>query len=60
MIFLTARLAGYEFYIKLSYLLSLSVSGDCLSRYISRLNEIIEVNKIIHSSLVNSYFKSNF
>jgi len=47
-----ARLCGYEFYNRLLYILFLSVSGDCLSRYILRLNEIIEVNKIIYSLFI--------
>jgi len=43
-----ARLCGYEFYVGLSYLLFLCVSGDCLSRYILRVNEIMEGNKIVY------------
>jgi len=42
-----ARFIGYEFYHNLSYSLYLSSSGDCLDRYILRVNEIIETLKII-------------
>jgi NADH:ubiquinone oxidoreductase subunit D len=49
-----ARFTGYEFYHTLSYSLYLSSSGDCLDRYILRLNEI---NEIIHTTLARIILK---
>jgi len=47
-----ARVVGYEFINVMWLLLFLSVSGDCLGRYVLRLNEIIEVNKIVYFSIL--------
>lgn len=61
-----ARLIGYELYININYSLFISYSGDCLDRYLLRINEVIESLRIIYSLLfilINSlstiYFNSN-
>ena len=50
-IWIDARLTNYEFYQSLSYSIFLSSIGDCLDRYLLRLNEINESNRIIYECL---------
>ena len=47
-IIIDARFTGYEFYEELNYPISYPSIGDCLDRYILRLNEIIECCRIIY------------
>jgi NADH:ubiquinone oxidoreductase subunit D len=56
-IFIDARLTGYEFYQSLLYSLFISSIGDCLDRYLLRLNEMIESNRIIYA-VIYLLFKS--
>ena len=46
-----ARFTGYELYEELNYPISYPTIGDCLDRYILRLNEIIESSRIIYGLL---------
>ena len=48
-ILIDARLTGYEFYQCLKYSLFISSIGDCLDRYVLRINEIIESCRIIYA-----------
>ena len=43
-----ARLIGYEQYHSINYCIYFSYIGDCLDRYLLRLNEIIESCRIIY------------
>ena len=57
-----ARFTGYELYEELNYPISYPTIGDCLDRYILRLNEIIESSRIIYGLLyllLHSAFSSN-
>ena len=47
-IYIDGRLLGYEYYQCIKYTLFISSNGDCLDRYILRLNEIIESCRIIY------------
>ena len=44
-----ARFSGYEFYLSLDYSIFIAYNGDCLDRYISRFNEMIESCRIIYA-----------
>jgi len=59
-IFCDGRITGYEFYCSIDYYLFLSFTGDCLDRYLTRLNEIMESCRIIYAILylffTNSFF----
>jgi NADH:ubiquinone oxidoreductase subunit D len=48
MITLDARLIGYEYYTSINFCIYFSFIGDCLDRYLLRLNEIIESCRIIY------------
>ena len=48
MITLDARFIGYEYYSSINYCIYFSFIGDCLDRYLLRLNEIIESCRIIY------------
>ena len=50
-IFLDGRFLGYEFYTTINYCIYFSLIGDCLDRYLLRLNEIIESCRIIYVCL---------
>ena len=50
-IFIDARFIGYEFYGCLDYYVFVSINGDCLDRYPSRFNEMIESCRIIYAIL---------
>jgi len=57
-ILIDARLIGYELYSSINYSLFFSFSGDCLDRYLLRMNEVIESLRIIYSTiylLINSF-----
>ena len=54
-IWIDCRFIGFEFYNELNFLLFNGTIGDCLDRYIIRLNEIIESLKIIYS-IIYYYF----
>ena len=52
------RLIGYELYSTINYSLFILTSGDCLGRYILRMNEVIESLRIIYITiylLINSF-----
>ena len=54
-----ARLNSYELYPNINYSLFLALSGDCLDRYLLRMNEVIESLRIIYTLiylLINSLF----
>ena len=58
-IIVDARFTGYEFYEELNYSISYPYIGDCLDRYISRINDMIESCRIIYGLfyiLLCSYF----
>ena len=44
-----ARFSGYELYLSLDYSIFIAYNGDCLDRYISRFNEMIESCRIIYA-----------
>ena len=48
-IIIDARFTGHEFHDELSYPISYPSIGDCLDRYIPRINEIIESIRIIYA-----------
>lgn len=48
-ILIDARLTGYEFYHNLKYSLFISSIGDCMDRYLIRINEIVESCRIIYA-----------
>ena len=50
-ILIDARLTGYEFYYNLKYSLFISSIGDCMDRYLIRINEIVESCRIIYAVL---------
>ena len=41
------RILGYEFYRFLSFAVVVGVKGDCLDRYLVRMNECLESTKLI-------------
>ncbi len=47
-IIIDARFIGHEFHDELNYSISYHSIGDCLDRYISRFNEIIESTRIMY------------
>ena len=59
-ILIDARLTGYEFYQCLKYSLFISSIGDCLDRYLLRLNEIIESCRIIYAVIYPLLGSVNF
>lgn len=48
-VLIDARLTGYEFYHSLKYSTFLTSIGDCMDRYLLRVNEIIESCRIIYA-----------
>ena len=50
-IIIDARLTGHEFHEELNYPIPYPLIGDCLDRYIPRINEIIESCRIIYALL---------
>ena len=50
-IILDARLTGYEYYHALDWSIFVASSGDCLDRYLIRMNEMLEANKIVSQSI---------
>lgn len=53
-----ARLIGYELYSTINWSLFIALSGDCLDRYLLRMNELIESIRIIYIVLyliINSF-----
>jgi NADH-quinone oxidoreductase subunit D len=48
-IIIDARLTGHEFHEELNYPIPYPLIGDCLDRYIPRINEIIESCRIIYA-----------
>ena len=62
-IIIDARFTGYEFYEESNHPISYPSIGDCLDRYILRLNEIIESCRIIHGLFyipLSAHFYSTF
>ena len=59
-ILIDARLTGYEFYQCVRYSLFISSIGDCLDRYVLRLNEIIESCRIIYTVIYQLLGSFNF
>ncbi len=57
-IWIDGRIIGFEYYNELNYLIYSGSIGDCLDRYILRLNEIIESCKIIYYIIY--YYCLNF
>ena len=51
MIILDARFLGYEFYNSINYSIYFSSIGDCMDRYLLRINEILESCRIIYVTL---------
>ena len=51
MIILDGRFIGYEFYNGINYSIYFSSIGDCMDRYLLRINEIIESCRIIYVML---------
>jgi len=59
-ILIDARLSGYEFYQCFKYSLFISSIGDCLDRYVLRINEIIESCRIIYAVIYPLLGSFNF
>ncbi len=59
-VLIDARLTGYEFYSSLKYSLFISSIGDCMDRYLIRLNEIVESCRIIYAVLYIVLSSFNF
>lgn len=59
-IMIDARLTGYEFYHNLKYSLFISSIGDCMDRYLLRINEIVESCRIIYSIIYMLLGSFNF